>query len=310
MASGSKKVIYAALIGNGLIAVSKFTAATITGSSAMLSEGVHSLVDTGNQGLMLLGLSRSKKGPDKNHPFGYGMEIYFWSFMVAILIFALGSGISIYEGIHAITSPSPIKNPIWNYSILGLGIIFEGWAWSVAYREFKKTIGDRSLWSAIQRSKDPTIFTVLLEDTAALAGLLVAMIGIFLSQHLNIPELDGVASICIGIILGMVAIILSIECKGLLIGEAASKETLADIKNIIAAEDGILALNELLSMHLGPDDILITLSVDFKDGLSTEHAEQTISTLEKQIKSRHPSVKRLFIEVQSVKGHLASLTSP
>jgi len=308
LASGSKKVIYAALAGNALIAVSKFTAATLTGSSAMLSEGVHSLVDTGNQGLMLLGLSRSKKSPDKDHPFGYGMEIYFWSFMVAVLIFALGAGISIYEGIHALKSPQPISNPIWNYSILGLAIVFEGWAWNVAYQEFKKTIGSQSLWTAIKNSKDPTIFTVLLEDTAALVGLLVAIIGIYLSQALNIPELDGIASIIIGVILAMVAVILSIECKGLLIGEAASKETRLDIENIIRSEDDILALNELLTMHMGPEDILLNISVDFKDGLPAEQIEKTISRLEQQIKKQQPSIKRLFIEVQSVKGHLQSVT--
>ncbi|WP_169569050.1 cation diffusion facilitator family transporter [Sneathiella limimaris] len=308
MASGSKKVIYAALLGNALIAVSKFTAATVTGSSAMLSEGVHSLVDTGNQGLMLLGLKRAQKGPDQKHPFGYGMEIYFWSFMVAILIFALGAGISIYEGFHAIQDPHPLNNVVWNYSILGLGIVFEGWAWSVAYREFKKVIGDQSIWSAIQRSKDPTIFTVLLEDTAALTGLVVAMLGIYLSQALNIPELDGVASILIGCILALVAILLSIECKGLLIGEAATKETRQSLEEIVRSGDGILAVNEILTMHLGPTDILVTMSVDFQDGLTTERAEQTISDLEKEIKSKHPFVKRLFIEVQSVKGHLESAT--
>lgn len=308
MASGSKKVIYAALLGNAVIAVSKFFGASMTGSSAMLSEGVHSLVDTGNQGLMLLGLSRAKKSPDKSHPFGYGMEIYFWSFMVAVLIFSLGSGISIYEGIHALSDPQPIKDPIWNYAILSIGILFEGWAWSVAYREFKKGIGQRSLWTAIRRSKDPTIFTVLLEDTAALTGLVVAIVGIYLSDALNMPFLDGVASIIIGCILAMVAVILSIECKGLLIGEAASRETLDNIEKIIESEKTVLSLNELLSMHLGPQDILITMSVDFIDGLKAEAVEQIISDLEKQIKSAHPFIKRLFIEAQSAKGHLESVT--
>jgi cation diffusion facilitator family transporter len=307
MASGSKKVIYAALAGNALISVSKFFAAAVTGSSAMLSEGVHSLVDTGNQGLMLLGLNRSKKGPDGDHPFGYGMEVYFWSFMVAILIFALGAGISIYEGIHAIQAPSAINDPIWNYSILSLGVIFEGWAWSVAYKEFRKTIGNASIWSAIQHSKDPTIFTVLLEDTAALLGLLVALTGIFLAQHLNMPILDGIASVVIGCILGLVAIILSIECKSLLIGEAATPQTRDDIRQIISNEPNILAINEMLTMHMGPEDILLTISVDFIDGLTAEKVEQTVTSLEIDIKKSHPSVKRLFIEAQSIKGHRTSL---
>ncbi|MBO6826442.1 MAG: cation transporter [Sneathiella sp.] len=308
MASGSKKVIYAALAGNTLIAISKFVGATVTGSSAMLSEGVHSLVDTGNQGLMLLGLKRASRAPDAKHPFGYGMEVYFWSFMVAVLIFALGSGISIYEGIHALSAPEPVKDPIWSYSILGLGIIFEGWAWSVAYKEFKKGIGQKSMWRAIRQSKDPTIFTVLLEDTAAMLGLVTALVGIFLSQQLEMPMLDGVASILIGCILAAVAIILSIECKALLIGETASRDTVTSIEAIIQQHPGILALNELLTMHLGPQEILLNVSVDFVDGLTVEEVEKSISDLEAEIKSHHPLVKRIFIEVQSVAGHLASLT--
>jgi len=308
MASGSKKVIYAALAGNTLIAISKFVGAAMTGSSAMLSEGVHSLVDTGNQGLMLLGLKRASRAPDAKHPFGYGMEVYFWSFMVAVLIFALGSGISIYEGIHALSAPEPVKDPIWSYSILGLGVIFEGWAWSVAYREFKKGIGTKSMWRAIRQSKDPTIFTVLLEDTAAMLGLVTALVGIFLSQQLNMPMLDGVASILIGCILAAVAIILSVECKALLIGETASRDTVTDIEAIIRQHSGILALNELLTMHLGPQDILLNVSVDFVDGLTIENVEKSISELEAEIKEKHPHVKRIFIEVQSVSGHLASLT--
>ncbi|MBE7637125.1 cation diffusion facilitator family transporter [Sneathiella sp. P13V-1] len=306
MASGSKKVIYAALIGNTLIAVSKFVGASVTGSSAMVSEGVHSLVDTGNQGLMLLGLKRASRAADKKHPFGYGMEVYFWSFMVAVLIFALGAGISIYEGLHAISAPEAVKDPIWNYSILSLGIVFEGWAWTVAYKEFKKTIGDTPIWTAIKRSKDPTIFTVLLEDTAAMLGLVIAMVGIFLSQQLNMPILDGVASIAIGCVLALVAVILSIECKALLIGETAIPETIEGIENIINAHPDILNLNELLTMHLGPEDILLTVSVDFKDGISAEMVEQSITDLEKTIKEAHPKVKRIFIEVQSVSDHLAA----
>ncbi|MBL4906300.1 MAG: cation transporter [Sneathiella sp.] len=303
MASGSKKVIYAALAGNALIAVSKFAGAIFTGSSAMLSEGVHSLVDTGNQVLMLHGLNRSKKGPDKLHPFGYGMEVYFWSFMVAILIFALGAGISFYEGLHAVQKPSPIGDPTWNYVILGLSMLFEGWAWSVAYREFRKSIGDSSLWAAIKRSKDPTIFTVLLEDTAAMLGLLIAIVSIFLAQILQMPILDGVASLLIGCLLAAVAIILSIECKGLLIGESASPEIIEGIESKIGMNKGIIAINEVLTMHMGPEDILLNLSVDFSDNLSAADVEKSISALEKEIKSEYPEIKRIFIEAQSVRGH-------
>lgn len=306
MASGSKKVIYAALAGNSLIAISKFSGAFFTGSSAMLSEGVHSLVDTGNQALMLLGLQRSRKGPDEKHPFGYGMEVYFWSFMVAILIFALGAGISIYEGIHAVQHPTAIADPMWNYVILGMGLIFEGWAWSVAYREFKKTIGDTPLWTAIKHSKDPTIFTVLLEDTAALLGLLIAISAIYLAQALNMPVLDGIASILIGVLLATVAVILSVECKGLLLGESASPKTLEGIRKIIEENDGIIAVNEILTMHMGPEDILLNLSVDFADNLSAIDVEKSISDMENEIKNNYPAIKRLFIEAQSVRGHRAS----
>ena len=306
MASGSKKVIYAALIGNGLIAISKFSAAAFTGSSAMLSEGVHSLVDTGNQGLMLLGLSRSKKGPDRLHPFGYGMEVYFWSFMVAILIFALGAGISFYEGLHAVQDPKAIADPTWNYVILGLGVIFEGWAWSVAYKEFKKLIGDQPLWRAIRHSKDPTIFAVLLEDTAAMLGLLIALGGIFLAQTLNEPVFDGIASIVIGVLLAVVAIILSIECKGLLIGESASIDVIDGVEKIVKSDNGIIAVNETLTMHMGPDDILLNLSVDFSDSLDANAVEAATSRFEKQIKETYPAIKRVFIEAQSISGHYSS----
>lgn len=306
MASGSKKVIYAALAGNALIAVSKFAGAIFTGSSAMLSEGVHSLVDTGNQALMLLGLQRSKKGPDKLHPFGYGMEVYFWSFMVAILIFALGAGISFYEGVHAVQNPTPITDPTWNYVILGFGILFEGWAWSVAYKEFKKIIGVTPLWTAIKRSKDPTIFTVLLEDTAALLGLVIAISAIFFAQALNMPVLDGVASLLIGLLLATVAVILSIECKGLLLGESASPETVAGIGSIVRSDPGIIAVNEILTMHMGPEDILVNLSVDYSDDFNATQVETSISSLEKNIKTNYPTIKRVFIEAQSVFGHRAS----
>ncbi|MBO0334825.1 cation transporter [Sneathiella sp. CAU 1612] len=303
MASGSKKVIYAALIGNSLIAVCKFVAATFTGSSAMLSEGVHSLVDTGNQVLMLHGLRRAKKQPDEMHPFGYGMELYFWAFVVAILIFALGSGISLYEGIKHIRNPEVITDPTWNYVVLGLAIIFEGWAWSVAYLEFKKIKGKRGLWEEVRRSKDPTIFTILFEDTAAMLGLVTALIGIFLAQYLGIPELDGVASVVIAAILAGVAILLSIECKGLLIGESAGTAVTEGIRALLQDNGRIVSVNELLTMHLGPTDILVNVSLDFADNLSSSDVEEMISDMEIRIKAQYPNVKRVFIEAQSFLSH-------
>lgn len=304
MASGSKKVIYAALVGNSLIAISKFTAAFFTGSSAMLSEGVHSLVDTGNQVLMLHGLKKASQKPDKMHPFGYGTELYFWAFIVAILIFALGSGISLYEGIKHIRNPEVITDPTWNYVVLGLAIIFEGWAWTVAYLEFNRIKGKRGLWQEVRHSKDPTIFTILFEDTAAMLGLVTALVGIFLAQHLGIPELDGVASVVIAVILAGVAVLLAIECKGLLIGEGASKAVVEGIEQIFTNDKRIVSLNELLTMHMGPTDILVNVSIDFSDELDSKEVEAAVSDFETRIKEQFPDVKRIFIEAQSFLSHI------
>jgi len=302
--SSSTKVIYAAFIGNALIAICKFVAASVTGSSAMLSEGVHSVVDCGNQLLLLFGLRRSRKVPDESHPFGYGMELYFWTFVVAILIFALGSGISIYEGIHKVLHPEPIRSPEWNYGVLILSMIFEGVAWTIAFKEFQKSRKDESFVKAIRNSKDPTIFTVLFEDTAAMLGLMVAFIGIAGSQFLNIPQLDGMASIGIGIILAAVAFILAVESKGLLIGEAADPEIVEDIRLMVMEDDRILRINEVLTMHLGPNDILVNASLDFTDNLDALQLEKAISEFEQNIKTNHPSIKRVFIEAQGWRAHL------
>ena len=222
MATGSKKVIIAALIGNSLIAITKFFAAFMTGSSAMMSEGIHSLVDTGNQILLLHGIKQSTKPADENFPFGHGKEIYFWSFIVAILIFALGGGISIYEGIQNLLHPSEMKNPMINYIVLGLAMIFEGGAWAFALREFSRAKGKWGYIEAVQRAKDPSIFVVLFEDSAAMLGLLVAFVGIALAQYTGFLYFDGIASIIIGLILIGTAIWLAYETKGLLIGESAN----------------------------------------------------------------------------------------
>src|SRR5690606_20266 len=309
MASGSKKVIYAALIGNSLIAASKFTAAFFTGSSAMLSEGVHSLVDTGNQILMLHGLRRARKAADANHPFGYGMELYFWAFVVAILIFALGAGISLYEGIKHIQHPEPITDPTWNYVVLGLAILFEGWAWTVAWIEFKRGIGKNGLWQSVRLSKDPTIFTILFEDTAAVLGLIVALVGIFFAQYLGIPELDGIAAVVIAMILAGVAVLLAIECKWLLIGEGADPLVQSVIEAIIGREARVEAVNELLTMHLGPHDILVNLSLDFNDTLTSAEVEDTITDLERRIKAEYPDIRRVFIEAQSFRSHEETISA-
>jgi len=302
-AHGSKKVIFAALAGNALIAVTKFGAAAMTGSSAMLSEAIHSVVDTGNQGLLLYGIKRASRKADDTHPFGYSMELYFWTFVVAILIFAVGGGISIYGGLQKIAAPALIENTRVNYIVLGLAMLFEAAAWWIAFQEFRKTQGNKGFLKAVLGSKDPTVFTVLFEDTAAMLGLLVAFAGIFFSELLNMPILDGVASVVIGVILAGVAVLLAYESKGLLIGEGASIKVVQGIRDVVAQQAGILAVNELLTMHLGPQDILLTLSLDFDDTFNSKQVEAAISSMERNIKATYPQVKRIFIEAQSWQAH-------
>ena len=303
MALGSRKVIYAALAGNGLIALTKFGAAVMTGSSAMLSEAIHSVVDTGNQVLLLHGLRRAARPADEQHPFGYGMELYFWTFVVAILIFAVGAGLSMYEGILRVLDPHPIASPYVNYIVLGIAVVFEAVAWAIAFREFRKSKGALTYLSAVRESKDPTVFTVLFEDSAALLGLVVAFFGIFLAQQLGVPELDGVASIVIGVILAMTAVLLAYESKGLLIGEAARPALVAGVRRIVLRQFGVLRVNELLTMHLGPNDVLVNLSLDFADDLSSSDVEASISEFERRMKTDYPEISRVFIEAQSGRGH-------
>jgi cation diffusion facilitator family transporter len=297
--SSSKKVIYAALAGNGLIAISKFWAAAYTGSAAMFSEAIHSVVDTGNQFLLLYGLKRAKRPADKTHPFGYGMEVYFWSFVVAILIFGLGAGISINEGIAKVNNPHPVTDPFINYIVIGFSVVFEALAFSFAFKEFHKSKGSQNWIKAVRASKDPAIFTVLFEDFAALIGLIVAGIAIYLGDVLNMPILDGIASIIIGVILAITASCLAFEFKGLLMGESASEAVLTGIKDIIKEESQVLHINEILTMHLGPRDILLNLSLDFKDEMSSGNVEATISKMELGIKNKFPEIKRVFIEAQN-----------
>lgn len=298
MAAGSKKVIWAALIGNALIAITKFIAASITGSSAMLSEGVHSLVDTGNQVLLLYGLKRAAKPADEKFPFGHGKEIYFWSFVVAILIFAVGAGISIYEGISHIIHPSEISDPTINYIVLGLAMCFEGAALFFAVVEFNKARGKKRVFDAVRTGKDPTLFVVLFEDSAAMLGLVVAFIGIWLAQVTGNAVWDGVASVFIGCILGGTAIWLAHETKGLLIGERADKETVAGIRAILSEQEGVVKTNEVLTLHMGPEFILANISLEFKDGLATGELENIIRNLDRVIKAQYPIVKRVFIEAE------------
>ncbi len=303
MAAGSKKVIIAALIGNTLISITKFIAASITGSAAMMSEGIHSLVDTGNQILLLYGLKRAQKPPSPAFPFGHGKEIYFWSFVVAILIFAVGSGVSTYKGISHIVHPTELHDPTINYIVLLIAIIFEGGALFYAVKEFNKVRGPIGYIEAVKRGKDPSIFVVLFEDSAAMLGLFVALIGIFIAQMTHNPLWDGIASIIIGGILGLTAIWLAYETKGLLIGEGADPEIVDSIKSIANEHDGIENINEVLTLHMGPEFLLVTMSIDFKDKLPIGTIEKTISAITKEVKSKHPYVKKLFIEAEDSKEY-------
>ncbi len=298
-AKGSRTVVLAAFAGNALIAATKFAAAAYTGSSAMLSEAVHSLVDTGNQVLLLYGLKRAERPADARHPFGYGREVYFYAFVVAILIFGLGAGVSLYEGIKTLRHPEPVTNILINFVVLGLALIFEAGAWWIAFRALREAKGDESWLAAVRQSKDPALFTVLFEDSAAVAGLLVAAAGIGLAAHLEMPMLDGVASIGIGLILALTAIFLAYECKGLLTGEAGRPELIEAVGHLALEHKHVLAVNELLTMHMGPADVLLTMSLDVRDHLPAGQVEGIISALELEIKLWYPEITRVFIEIQS-----------
>ncbi|MHC5755610.1 MAG: cation diffusion facilitator family transporter [Nostoc sp.] len=296
----SKKTIFAAMGSNLAIAITKFIAASITGSSAMISEGIHSVVDTGDQLLLLLGISRSQKPADDSHPFGYGQELYFWTFIVAILIFAIGGGMSIYEGITHLINPSPLEDPMWNYIVLGIAILLEGYSWTVALKEFLPTKGKQNFWQAIKSSKDPTVFTILFEDTAAILGLLVALIGIFLGHLFNNVYFDGIASIIIGIILAIVAVVLARESKGLLVGESAAPKTIANIRSLSKTEPGVKEVIRILTMQLAPQEVLLNLEIQFTQNLTGEEIALTVESLEIKIRQMHPEIKQIFIEAKSL----------
>ena len=296
---GSSLVVYAALIGILLIAVTKFEAAAFTGSSAMLSEGVHSLVDTGNEVLLLYGMHRAARPPDITHPLGHGRELYFWSFVVALLIFAIGAGVSAYEGIMHILAPEAMENPLTNYIVLVVSAVFEGISWSIALREFNREKGHLGYLEAIKKSKDPTTYTVLIEDSVALIGLLIAFAGIFSAQLFGDPRLDGVASIAIGGLLGAVAVFLARESKNLLIGEPALPAVRAAILRVAGADPAIRRVNGVITTQLGPDQVVAALSAEFADHLSADDIEHCVERIEAQIRAETPEVTTLFVKPQA-----------
>jgi len=293
--ASSKKAIYAAIVGNLAISISKFVGAAISGSAAMLSEGIHSLVDTGNGGLLLLGLKRGSRPPDAKHPFGYGKEVYFYTLMVAVLIFGLGGGVSIYEGIRHILHPAEPGDPTVSYIVLLLAIVFEAVVWWIAWKEFKSAKGTSSSWDFIRGTKDPTLFAVLFEDTAALAGLVVALGGLYFSRALEMPVLDGAASVTIGVILCVVASVLLYESKGLLVGEPLHPAIEGQISDLTIGVDGIDNVGKMMSMHVGPDRVLLSLEVSMAD-LETDEVERVIERVESRIRQEFPEVRQIFVE--------------
>lgn len=305
-AESSRIVVYAALAGNLAVAVVKFVAAAFTGSSAMLSEGVHSLVDTSNELLLLHGMRRASRPRDESHPFGYGREIYFWSFIVALLVFALGAGVSFYEGVQHLRAPEPMERPGLNYIVLAACALFEFLSWRVAWREFRASRGAGAAeldalgaLEAVRESKDPTTFVVLFEDSAALIGLAIAALGIALSQLTGSPYFDGIASLLIGVVLAVTAILLARETKGLLMGEGAAPAVRRAIVRAAHAEPTIRAVNGVLTSQLGPHQIIATLSAEFDDRLNTPQIEQAIEHIEAAVRATHPEVLALFVKPQT-----------
>ncbi len=303
--SGSKLPIYAAIAANLAIAIAKFVSAGFSGSSAMISEGIHSLVDTGNGGLLLFGIYKSKKPADDNHPFGHGKELYFWSLIVAILIFSIGGGMAIYKGISHVSDPAPLTDPFWSYVVLGIAFLFESAALFFALKNFRKEKGNNSYWKAIKLSKDPGSFAIILEDTAALVGLLVAFAGLFLGHYFNDARYDAYASVLIGLVLALTAGVLAKESKGLLIGEGANSEMSDSILKIVHADESVANAKKPLTMYFGPHDVFLAIDIRFKKNQSSLEIEKAVCRLEKDIRQSHPIVKRIFIETSSFTEHKA-----
>jgi cation diffusion facilitator family transporter len=297
----SKQVVYAALAGNLLVAATKTAAAVWTGSSAMMSEALHSFVDSVNEVLLLYGQHRAALRPDAEHPLGHGRELYFWSFIVALLIFAIGSGVSIYQGVAQIRDPEAIESPWVNYIVLAFALVFEGGSWIISLKQFRSTTarGRLTLYEAFRKSKDPPSFMVLFEDSAALLGICIAAGGTFAASQFHEPRYDGVASLLIGLVLGGIAIVLSRESKSLLIGEAASAELVKSIKEVTATNPAVRRVNGILTAQLAPDQILVALSLEFSDDLRVPELEERVIEIERSIRERHAEVTALFVKPQT-----------
>jgi cation diffusion facilitator family transporter len=298
----SLPAVIAAIIGNLAIATVKFIAAAMTGSSAMISEGIHSVVDTGNGCLLLVGLKKSEKPANERHPFGYGKEVYFWSLIVAMSVFGIGGGLSIYEGVDHLLDPSPLEDPTINYIVLGLSFLFEAISFTIAYRQFRRHKGARGPISAIRHGKDPSMFTVVFEDTAALIGLAIAFVGIFLGHQFDNVYFDGAASVCIGLLLAAVALWLATETKGLLVGERADPALVKEVETIAAGDAAVVSVGHALTMHLGPAEVLLNLGIEFEPGTTAEAIHASVHRIEERIIAKFPEVTRIYLEVESFRG--------
>jgi len=310
----SRLAIYTSIGANVVIAVVKFVAAVLSHSSAMLAEGIHSLVDASDGSLLLLGQHRSRRPPDELHPFGHGKELYFWTLIVALVFFAIGGGVSVYEGVLHLVHPEALRDPTWSYVVLGVALLFDGTSFTVAFRQFRKEAAGAPIWSAIRESKDPSVFTVLLEDTADLAGIALAFLGIFLGHTLGNVYLDGVATIGVGLVLAVVALVLVRESKALLIGEGAQGVVLARIRSIAARDPAVRAVRRPLTMYFGPDEMLLGMGIEFDPSLSAAEVATAIDRLERNFREEMPVVRHIYIEAESLTGsgdaRLATRASP
>lgn len=300
MATESKTAIFAAIAGNLAIAATKFVAALFTGSSAMLSEGIHSVVDTGNGGLMLFGIYKSRKPPDEAHPFGHGRELYFWTLIVGILIFAIGGGMSVYEGFTHLAHPVSTEDPTWNYAVLGFATLFEGTTWVFGWKAFSAERGKKGVLEAIHTSKDPTSFSVLLEDSAALVGLVLAFLGIFLGRQLGLPQLDGVASVLIGVLLCAVAVLMVYESKGLLVGEGLDRDTLEELRALVDADPDVEHVQHLHTIYQGARSVLLVIELRFRHTTSEPEIRRAVARLKRNVQARYPEIRRIFFGAESL----------
>jgi cation diffusion facilitator family transporter len=304
-ATSTKKVIYAAIVANLGIAVSKFIVAAITGSAALMAEGIHSAVDTGNELLLLVGERNSARAPDARHPFGYGKVVYFWALIVALSVFSLGGGLSIYHGVRGLLNPEPVSDPMWGYIVLGVAALFEGYSWNmsrIGLNKFRKD-GD-NLWQAVRASKDAAVFTVFIEDSAALLGLVVAALGLALGQLFDNPLFDPAASVAIGLLLVGAAFTLARETGGLLVGESIGREETGELRAIICADADIDKVARVLSMQMGPDEVLLTAAVQFRRGMRIDEVENAIERLENAVRAHNPAVRNLYFESAALRSSL------